>query len=262
MNRTIPLWDKAPGFEAGYGQAEPSITLYPVQNAHGAVLVLAGGGYHYKAEHEGVPVARKLNEYGFFTAVLDYRVAPYHAPVPQWDALRATQWLRHLAPEYGYQPDHVAILGFSAGGHLAASATYMRIGLPETKSDDPLKDLNSRPDAAILCYPVITLGAYTHEGSRNNLLGEGASQDLIEAWSVERQIGEDARPAFVWHTSDDGAVPIQNSLMLTSALAERKVPFALHIWPHGSHGLGLAEETPGICRWPELAAEWLRSLGY
>ena len=262
MNRTIPLWTETPGYNADYGQPEPSITLYPVPDAKGAVLVLAGGGYHYKAEHEGAPIAQRLNESGFFTAVLDYRVTPYHAPVPPWDALRATQWLRYLAPEYGYQPDHVAILGFSAGGHLAASATYLNVCLPEADPADPLREFDPRPDAAILCYPVITLGAFTHEGSRHNLLGEGASHELIEKWSVERHVGENARPAFIWHTSDDGAVPVQNSLMLASALAARNIPFALHIWPHGRHGLGLADEMPDIRRWPELAAEWLHSLDY
>ena len=262
MNRIIPLWAEAPGYEPDYGQPEPTITMYPVPDARGAVLVLAGGGYEHKAAHESAPVARKLNEFGLSAAVLDYRVGPYRAPVPQWDALRGIQWLRHLAPEYGYQPDHVAILGFSAGGHLAASAAYLRIDLPETGRDDPLSDLEPCPDAAILCYPVITMGAFTHAGSRDHLLGPECGQERIDAWSIEQHIRDNARPAFIWHTSDDGAVPIQNSLMLASALATRKIPFSLHIWPHGRHGLGLAEETADIRRWPELAAEWLHGLGY
>ena len=263
MNRVIPLWQEhIPGFDPLLGQPAPSITLYPAEGAKGAVLVLPGGGYQYKAPHEGEPVARRFNEAGYFAAVLDYRVTPYRAPVPQWDALRAIQWLRFLAPEYGYRPDRVAILGFSAGGHLAASAACMDIALPNAASADGPAGLNPRPDAAILCYPVITLGEYTHEGSRDNLLGEGATPEAIQRWSVERQLSPDAPPVFLWHTADDGAVPVQNSLMLAQTLAEKRIPFSLHVWPHGHHGLGLAEETDDIRRWPDLAAEWLRQLGF
>ena len=263
MDRIIPLWGAdVPGFEESFGQPAPALTLFPAKHPRGAVLVLPGGGYQHKAAHEGAPIAERLNKGGIFAAVLDYRAAPYRAPVPQWDALRAVQWLRHLAPEFGYQPDHIAILGFSAGGHLAASTAYMQIPLPETAADDPLKDCSARPDAAVLCYPVITFGPYTHEGSRDNLLGEGASEDEIRYWSVENRITKDACPAFIWHTSDDGAVPVQNSLLLAQALSARQVPYALHIWPHGHHGLGLAEETEDIRQWPDLAVQWLHGLGY
>ena len=263
MNRTIPLWqDTPPGFEESFCQPEPSINLYPVDHSRGAVLVLAGGGYHYKAAHEGAPVARWLNENGIFAATLDYRVTPYHAPVPQWDALRGIQWLRKLAPEYGYQADRIGILGFSAGGHLAASATYLSVELPETEDGNDFINQNPIPDTAVLCYPVITLGRFTHEGSRINLLGEDADQTAIDRWSADQHIRDCASPAFIWHTSDDGAVPVQNSLMLASSLAEHKIPFSLHIWPHGKHGLGLAETVPDVCRWQELAVEWLHGLGY
>ena len=261
--RTIPLWQETPpDFDDSYGQPAPSITLYPVADSKGIVLVLAGGGYHYKADHEGAPIALRLNLGGISAAVLDYRVTTYHAPVPQWDALRAIQLLRSLAPEYGYLPDHIAILGFSAGGHLAASASYLDIDLPPAAVDDPLAGVSLLPNAAVLCYPVITMGAYTHQGSRDNLLGMNASEQLATKWSIERHIRPDACPAFIWHTADDSAVPIQNSLMLSTALAEQKIPFALHIWPHGSHGLGLAESTEDIRRWPDLMIEWLHSLGY
>ncbi len=263
MERMIPLWQGTPpGFEDSFAQPAPSVTLYPVKNSRGAVLVLAGGGYHYKADHEGGPVARRLNDNGIFAATLDYRVAPYHAPVPQWDALRSVQWLRKLAPEYGYQADHIGILGFSAGGHLAASAAYIHVDLPETEDTRHFENVNPVPDAAVLCYPVITMGSYTHRGSRDNLLGENADQTAIDYWSVEKQVSAGASPAFIWHTSDDGAVPVQNSMMLASSLADKNVPFSLHIWPHGHHGLGLAETVPDVSRWIDLAAEWLHGLGY
>ena len=262
-NGIIPLWQEIPpAFEASFGQPEPSITLFPAEDSKGIVLVLPGGGYHNKAEHEGPPIARRMIRNGISAAVLDYRIAPYRAPVPQWDAMRAIQLLRSIAPEYGYQPDHIAILGFSAGGHLAASVSYLNIGLPIKSADDPLADINPHPDTAVLCYPVISLGKYTHQGSRDHLLGMNASDELITRWSVERHITSDACPAFIWHTADDGAVPVQNSLMLADALAEHRVPFALHIWPHGNHGLGLAEGYSDIGQWPELAADWLHNLGY
>ena len=161
MNRTIPLWSgTAPLFEEAAGQSAPSLTMFPAENARGVVLVVPGGGYDHKAAHEGAPIAERLNEGGISAAVLDYRVAPYKAPVPQWDAMRAVQLLRSLAPEYGYRQDRVAILGFSAGGHLAASVTYLDIPQPETSKADSLAGCSPRPDAAVLCYPVITMACW------------------------------------------------------------------------------------------------------
>ena len=263
MDRVIPIWqDTPPGFEESYGQAAPSMTLYPVENAKGAVLVLPGGGYEHKAAHEGAPIARRLNEAGIFAATLDYRVAPYAAPIPQWDAMRVVQWLRKLAPEYGYRADKIGILGFSAGGHLAASVAYIPTALPDAEDESLFEGLSPVPDAAVLCYPVITMGSYTHAGSRDNLLGPNADEMSIRHWSVEQQVIDGACPAFIWHTSDDGAVPVRNSLLMASALAAHQIPFSLHIWPHGRHGLGLAEDVPDVSRWPELAAEWLHGLGF
>ncbi len=263
MNRTVQLWPGTPpAWDPTIAQNIPSMTLFPCANAKGAVLVLPGGGYQYKADHEGAPVAQRLNDAGIFAAVLDYRVAPYRAPVPQWDALRALQLLRLMSGDYGYDANHVAILGFSAGGHLAASVAYLDIPLPEMPADDPASACAARPDAAVLCYPVITMGAFTHQGSRNNLLGPDSTDAQREAWSVERQVRDGATPAFLWHTSDDGSVPVQNSLMLADALAAHQTPFALHIWPHGHHGLGLATETTDVRQWMPLAAEWLHSLDY
>ena len=262
MNRAIPLWpaDWIPGRTPDSDAFVSSIMLYPVKAPRGAVLVLPGGGYQHKAAHEGAPIAERFNAEGVFAAVLDYRLAPYHAPVPQWDAMRAVQWLRCLAPEYGYAPDQIAILGFSAGGHLAASVTWLDIPMPEPSDGDPVSRLDPRPSAAILCYPVVTMGRYTHAGSRDNLLGENAPASLIDCWSVEQHIPHGAPPAFIWHTADDASVPVQNSLNLANALAAQEVPFSLHVWPHGRHGLGLASETADISQWPRLAAEWLRSL--
>ena len=243
--QSCPLWSGGvPDFRPEWGQAAPSLTAFPVPGTESAVLILPGGGYEYKADHEGAPIAERLNRLGISAAVLDYRVSPYRAPVPQGDALRAVEVLR------GQGCRRVALLGFSAGAHVAASAAYLG---PEGPS---------RPDAAVLCYPVITMGAFTHAGSRDHLLGPDAPDSLRDQWSVEKHIPENAPPAFIWHTADDGAVPVQNSLALAQALAERHIPCELHIWPHGHHGLGLAEDLPDIGRWPVLAAEWLRRQGF
>ena len=262
MPERIAIWPETPPcFDPGLLQPEPSLTLYPAEHAKGALIILPGGGYHYKAEHEGAPIARRFNEAGIFTAVLDYRVTPYRAPVPQWDAMRAVQYMRTLAAQYGYQPDHVAVLGFSAGGHLAASISCMDIDMPAGPCDACAR-MDPRPDAGILCYPVITMGFFTHVGSRENLLGMDADAALIDQWSVERNVSVRTPPLFLWHTSDDGAVPVQNSLSLAMSLKEKGLPFSLHIWPHGQHGLGLAEGVPDVARWPDLAAEWLKAIGY
>ena len=222
--------------------------------------MLPGGAYQYQADHEGEPVARRMNAEGFFAAVLKYRVAPYRAPIPQWDAQKAVQVLRRLASRYGYPAEHIAILGFSAGGHLAASITYLDI--PPYHPDDETAQFDPCPNAAILCYPVVTMGAKTHMGSRDNLLGAKAGADAIRTWSIEGHIRTGASPAFLWHTAEDASVPVDNSLMLASSLADKAVPFSMHIWPHGRHGMGLADEQPDIAKWPALAAEWLHSLGY
>lgn len=259
MEDTILLW---PGQEAPYtrddpARLQPSLKSFPVDGARGAVVVCPGGGYCMKADHEGDPIARMLNAQGIAAYVLDYRVAPCHREAPLADAHRAIRLVRSL----GYQK--VGILGFSAGGNLCCTAaTLYDAGNPDAA--DPIDRLSSRPDAFIPCYAVVTLNRkYTHMGSRQNLLGSNWEDDaLARRYSAEENVTEDTPPAFIWHTAEDQAVPVQNSLRLASALAEHHVLFELHIYPKGRHGLGLAQETPPAAGWSNACCLWLLEMGF
>ena len=220
------------------------------------MVVVPGGGYTHKAAHEGDPVAEMLAGAGVSAYVLDYRVAPCHMCAPLADASRAIRRVRGL----GYEK--VAILGFSAGGHLACSAaTLYTPGDPEAA--DPLERLSSRPDGFIPCYAVVSFVAYRHQGSLENLLGERAGdQKLLRRFSAELQVTPDTPPAFIWHTCEYASVPVENSVNLAAALARAGVPFELHIFPEGRHGLGLAEAYEDVRQWAPLLQRWLKKQGY
>jgi acetyl esterase/lipase len=215
-----------------------------------AVVVCPGGGYRRRAPHEGEPVARWLNGLGIAAFVLDYRVAPNQHPAPLEDAGRAMRTVRERAAEWRVDRGRVGILGFSAGGHVAASAGTL------------MDDADGRPDLMVLCYPVITFGEHRHEGSMLNLLGEEPPTELREALSLERRVTAEMPPTFLWHTADDASVPVENSLVFAGALARHDVPFALHVFPRGRHGLGLAVEDPVVGAWTGLCAAWLAAQGF
>ncbi|SEC55587.1 Acetyl esterase/lipase [Paenibacillus sp. GP183] len=248
------------------GQANqgcPSMTLYPVSSGKPApvVVVCPGGGYRERASHEGEPIARWLNGIGIAAVVLDYRVAPYKHPVPLGDAQRAIRKVRLHAEEWGFDANRVGILGFSAGGHLASSVgTHYDKGKED--SDDPIDRHSCRPDLMVLCYPVITLGSFTHSGSLLNLLGENPAPALLYMLSNETQITKDTPPTFLWHTADDPVVPVENSLMFASQLSLNKIPFELHVFESGAHGLGLAEGSPEVRAWSEVCGRWLKKQGF
>ena len=252
------LWPDQVPYEGECGnQARPSLTAYPVAGSPGAVVVIPGGGYEHKAEHEGAPIARMLAAGGVSAYVLDYRVSPCPTEAPLADASRAVRLLR----EMGYQK--VGVLGFSAGGHLACmTATAFDAGDPE--SGDPVSRRSSRPDALIACYAVVSLAKNTHIGSRRALLGEDWENDaLARRYSAELRVTPQTPPAFIWHTADDASVPVENALRLAAACASNGVPFELHVFPHGRHGLGLAtQEEPHAAQWSGLCQRWLRALGF
>jgi acetyl esterase/lipase len=241
------------------GLAVPRIEEYPHAGtgaARPAVLVLPGGGYHGRADHEGRAIAEAFQERGFHAFVLHYRVAPNRYPESYLDTVAAMQHLRANAAAYNLRPDAIAICGFSAGGHLAGSlGVFADKAYPGVPDGTDLAD--SRPDAMILCYPVISFGTYGHLGSAENLLGKNPPDSLRATLSLETQVSAATPPTFLWHTSDDGAVPVENSLLLADALRKNAVPFELHVFPKGAHGLGLAPGQPRIAQWPDLAAAWL-----
>ncbi|WP_028552228.1 alpha/beta hydrolase [Paenibacillus sp. UNC451MF] len=242
---------------------KPTLVPYLVEGSEpkAAVIVCPGGGYARRANHEGEPVAQWLNSLGISAFVVHYRVAPYRHPNPLMDAQRAIRTVRNRAKEWNIDPNRVGILGFSAGGHVAGSAgTQYDSG--RSDAVDPIERESSRPDLLILCYAVISFGAYAHKGSLNNLLGESPDPSLVELMSHELQVTEDTPPTFLWHTADDASVPVENSLLFASALSRNRVPFEVHVFESGRHGLGLAAEQPGVRLWTDVCASWLQQRGF
>lgn len=237
-------------------------TLTPVPHPEGGVrpmlLVLPGGGYGAHAAHEAEPVARAFHRFGLHAAVLRYRCTARNPhPRPIHDTTRAVRLLRERADHWGVLDGKVAILGFSAGGHLASTLCvhFDRFVSPE---DDLAARHSARPDAAVLCYPVIDLAGHAaHTGSRNNLLGPDAPPELVQLLSTHQQLREDSPPTFLWHTMDDGGVAVANSLMYAAACREKKVRCELHVYESGPHGVGLAEKHPTLGTWVELAGRFL-----
>jgi len=260
----IPLWEGPPPKSAVGDEFVPTLEphLLPGEEPRGAVIVLPGGGYGGRAEHERTPIAEFFNNAGLHAFILDYRVAPNRHPAPLLDACRAVRIVRSRAEEWRVKPDKIAALGFSAGGHLTGSlglfhdADYLR------GTDSLENQVSARPDAVVLCYPVISSGEFGHAGSFKNLLGPDASDQARRALSLELHVREDSPPAFLWHTADDQGVPVLNSLAFAKALREKNVPFELHVFPHGRHGLGLAQDDPHIAQWATLCAEWLKGQGW
>ncbi len=252
----IPYWDEAFIEDGETTPRKPTITAYPAKNSKGAVIIFPGGGYVMRAEHEGKGYAEWFQKIGITSFVVDYRVAPYKHPAQISDAMRAVKYVRHYADKYGIDKNKIAVMGSSAGGHLAASVSvhYDKKMYDET---DEIDKENARPDATILCYPVIDMFEYRHDGSRQNLIGERALHADKELMSLQKQVTVDTPPAFIWHTSSDQAVPVENSLMYADALSKVQVPFELHIYPMGHHGLGLAKELPHVAQWSKSLENWL-----
>ena len=253
----FPLWRQgAPGALGAERDDIPTLTPFfaPPARATGAALIVCpGGGYGGLAPHEGLHYALWLNEQGITAFVLKYRLGSkgYRHPAMMQDGQRAIRYVRANAGNWKLDPQRIGIIGSSAGGHLAASClTHFDAG--QTAAADPIDRVSCRPDLGILCYPVITMGTDTHAGSKKNLLGDNPDPALVEELSNEKQVGKDTPPTFIFHTADDAAVKVENSLEFAAALRRNGVPFALHIYPHGNHGLGL-----GTNQWdPENRHPW------
>lgn len=258
-----PLWTAAPGTSSGAAEDQPQLTPYlPTgRPARGAIVVCPGGGYARLAPHEGEPVARWLVGLGIAAFVRRDAVAPHRHPMPPDDAQRAIRIVRGRAAEWGVAGMPVGTLGFSAGGHLSASVGVFNDNGDAT-SADPVARASCRPDALVLCYPVISFGEERHQGSTDNLLGPGADDASRAAVSLEDHVGPPTPPTFLWHTADDASVPVAHSLLFARALSRRQVPFALHVYPHGRHGLGLAADDPSVGSWTGLCATWLAAQGF
>jgi acetyl esterase/lipase len=215
-------------------------------------------------DHEGHQIVAWLNERGISAWILRYRLGThgYHHPIQKGDVLRAIRTVRSQAEANGVDPKRIGVWGFSAGGHLASTAaTHFDSGDPE--ASDPIERISSRPDFAILCYPVITMEeTFTHMGSRKNLLGTDRynSQELVELLSNEKRVTGETPPCFVFHTVEDQAVPVENALRFFSALRENGVNRSeLHIYQTGRHGVGLAQTDPVLKSWPDRLHDWLKT---
>jgi acetyl esterase/lipase len=257
--QTIRLWEHgAPG---ALGTAErdiPSLTVFlPAEGkaTGAAMLICPGGGYAGLAAHEGKGYAEWLAENGVTGFVLKYRLgsAGYRHPVMLEDVSRAMRLVRSRASEWKIDQNRIGIIGSSAGGHLASTLlTHFDSGSPA--SEDPVERASSRPDLGILCYPVITMGEKTHQGSKRNLLGDHPSDELVKLLSNELHVTSDTPPTFLFHTAEDPTVPVQNSIMFANALAEHHVPFELHVYEKGRHGIGIANGHP----WTKECLRWLK----
>ena len=259
------LWDKTPLFDLNLApeQKEPSIKPFLIENSpnKSCIIVCPGGGYYIKADHEGDPIAMALNKAGVNAFVLDYRVIPYRQPCPLLDLLRAIRYVRYHAEKFNIDPDKIGVLGFSAGGHLSSSAS-VHYDYPIDILDE-IDKVSARPDFSVLCYAVINMaGDFGHPGSSEALCGKDASEELKNYYSSEKNVTKDTPPAFLWHTSEDDGVPVQNAYEYANALAKFKIPAEVHVFPKGRHGLGLAPEEPHVAQWMELLEKWLRVSGF
>jgi acetyl esterase/lipase len=264
---TVLLWpDGAPGKVGDEDADKPLLWLYPAakETANGtAVVVCPGGGYGALAvDHEGTQVARWLNSIGVSAYVLKYRLGQrYRHPAPMQDVQRALQYLRANAAANGIAPHRIGVWGFSAGGHLASTAaTHFLDGNPNAA--DPVARVSSRPDFAILAYPVISMTEpWGHAGSKRNLLGPDPDPELAKLLSNEQQVSPRTPPTFLFHTAEDTGVPVENSLAFFAACRKHKVPAELHVYQFGPHGVGLAPGDPALSTWKERLHDWLRNNG-
>jgi uncharacterized protein YigE (DUF2233 family)/acetyl esterase/lipase len=264
----VPLWSgEAPGALGSEEKDRPTLTPYlPQANATGAaVVVCPGGGYGGLAGHEGNDYAQWLNQQGLAAFVLKYRLGShgYRHPIMLQDAARALRLVRARAEEWKVDPKRVAIMGSSAGGHLASTlVTHFDTG--NSSATDVVERQSSRPDLGILCYPVISMGEFTHQGSKNNLLGKEPTEELVKLLSNELQVTSNTPPCFIWHTWEDKAVKVENSLQFASALQRAGVPFDLHVYEKGRHGIGLADKAPytNAHVWSKDLVFWLKGRGF
>lgn len=245
----VPLWsDGAPGALGTSSNDIPTLTAYlpDPTNATGAAMVICpGGGYVWLAPHEGNDYALWLNQHGIACFVLKYRLGKYgyRHPAMLHDAARAVRWVRAHADEFKVDSHRVGIMGSSAGGHLASTLlTHFDIG--DTNASDPIDRQSSRPDLGILCYAVISMGPYTHQGSHDNLIGTNPPPELVESLSNELQVKTNTPPCFLWTTFEDTTVPMENTMMFAEALRKNHVPFDLHVYQKGHHGIGLKDKPP------------------
>jgi acetyl esterase/lipase len=262
---THRLWPGKAPLAIGEALADiPQVVVYQPAAADGsAIIVCPGGAYGMLAPHEAEPIARWLNTFGVTGIVLTYRLGPrYHHPAPLMDVSRAIRTVRAKASEWKLDPKRVGVIGFSAGGHLSATVST-HFDTDERNANDTIDQQSARPDVAVLAYPVITLeGVSANVGSRKNLLGEKPSPELLDSMCIERHVTPHTSPAFIFHTVADDGVPVENAMYYAAALRKAGVPFEMHLFEPGPHGVGLAQNDKVLSPWPKLCQTWLKSKGF
>lgn len=284
QNETINLWPegKVPNFKSSdikeksetdasgilriSGVTIPSMTAYivPKEKATGAAVVICpGGGYGIlAASHEGSDFAKWFNDRGISAFVLKYRLPnaksmEHQHEVPLMDAMQAMKLIRESAGKWNIDQNKIGVMGFSAGGHLAATlSTHHNMG--------PKASPEAKPNFSILLYPVISFQpSISHGGSRDALLGAEKSEELIKYYSNEMQVSEQTPPAFLVHAMDDTGVPVENSIQYYLALKNKKIPAEMHLYPKGGHGYGMRTDGKGsLAGWPAAMEGWLKAMGY
>lgn len=275
---TIPLWPEGvPGARPEVGPeqvdangkvthiTEPTLSVIApaIDRPNGtAVVICPGGGYvGLSRQREGFQYANWLATLGITSFVLTNRVGDFGHPAPLQDVLRALRLVRSQAAALRIDPSRIGVMGSSAGGHLAACAGTL-FDHPSGKTGAPLDSVSARPDFLLLMYPVITLeDPVAHAGSRQALLGQNPSRDLVQLLSVEKQVTAATPPTLLIHTQEDQSVPVENSILFFQALTRAHVPAEMYLFEHGGHGMGMRDHLGTASEWPKRAEEWLRTRG-
>ena len=267
---TFDLWNNVPGM----CEEVPKITAYipEVKDSEGAVVIFPGGGYGARAKHEGDGYGRFLAEKGITAFVVDYRVSPHRFPCQLLDARRGVKFARFYAAKYGIDKNKIAVMGSSAGGHLAALASTYFDEIECEVMQDEIEKEDFIPDAQILCYPVIRIlgKGIAHFGTGQKLLGAEKHASCGEDFQPDMIVSERTPKAFIWHTAADGVVPVLNSYKYAASLKKHNIDTEMHIFPHGVHGLGvckgdIADDEKVLehnAQWTNLLLNWLRYIGF
>lgn len=258
--RIVNLWIDGSANNPRNPTERPRLEIYhPTERGampHAAVIVCPGGGYRFRSPHEAAPVAQYLAQHGLVGLVCHYRVAPARYPAPMEDVARAVRLTRAMAYELGIDPTRIALMGFSAGGHAAVTVASQYDG--DADGEDDLAGYHSaRPERLILAYPVVSMVIDVHEACMLNLFGRDPGVEVRAAVSAEHHVDAHTPPTFLFHTADDPMVPVSHSLRYAAACRAAGVPLDLHIFAHGPHGVGLAQEYATLAIWPELLLRWL-----
>lgn len=255
---SFKMWDNTPEVT----NFEPTIEYYKSQNktTDSTIIIFPGGGYGGRTPHEGKDYAEFLNSFGMDAFVVQYRVYPNCFPLPLLDARRSVRWVRKNAEKFGINPQKIGVIGSSAGGHLVAMLSTYRDAISFEKEDE-IDNFDYIPNFQVLCYPVICISDLktTHVGSCFNLLGNNADNLSMASHLDPALIADKKTPkAFIWHTANDNVVNVKNSLRYGERLRDMEIPFEMHIFPDGPHGLGLADTYPHVAQWTGLFINWLK----